>query len=109
MGVRLLGGKPLGHDLPKDPDELLGQGYRETSHPDAVRTGTRTFQNDEIGENLEFHKAKDGMSGNKGKDHYHRYNTDPKLGKRDKYLDQHGNPCAKGSPESHLFPEGKRQ
>jgi len=97
------GGGESGSDLPKNPDDLLKRGYKETTHPDAAANGVRRFENPETGDKLEFHKGRPGESGYKAEDHYHRPNPN-KMGKRDYYLDKNGNPVAKGSDESHLFP-----
>ena len=47
---------PTDKGLPKDPDELLGQGYRETTHPNAAENGKREFVNDKTGDRLRFDK-----------------------------------------------------
>jgi RHS repeat-associated protein len=88
--------------LPKKPDDLLKYGYKEISHPKAMNSGHRTFQNPRTGDTVRFDGAKPGAHGHAGKDHYHRYNANGK-GKIDEYLDKHGNPCPRGSDESHLY------
>jgi RHS repeat-associated protein len=92
--------------LPENPDELLDDGYIETSHPEATKLGHREFQNKETGDKLRFDKGKNGAPGHEGRDHYHRYNPDS-LSKRDAYLDKAGSPVPRGSSASHLIPAKK--
>lgn len=89
--------------LPDKADDLVKQGYKDTSHPDAAKAGHRTFENPQTGDKVRFDKGKSGKPGYEGKDHYHRYNPNSS-GKHDQYLDKNGNPCARGCDESHLFP-----
>lgn len=89
--------------LPKNADDLLEQGYRETSHPKAAEAGHRSFENPETGDSLRFDKGKPGRPGHAGKDHYHRPNPSA-TGKQDAYLDADGNPVPDGSDPSHLYP-----
>lgn len=93
--------KPSG-GLPKNPNDLTKQGYTETSHPGAKKAGHRTFE--KPGDKVRFDEGKPGSPGHEGTDHYHRYNPSS-TGKRDQYLDKEGNPCCRGSDESHLSPE----
>jgi len=86
---------------PKNPDDLLQQGYKETSTPEAAKVGHRTFENSQTGDKLRFDQGKLGKPGFEGKDHYHRYNPNA-TGKHDMYLDKNGNPCARGCRASHL-------
>ena len=87
--------------LPKNPDKLLERGWVETSHPDAVREGHRQFTDPVSGLSVNFDKGKLETTGHKGRDHYHVKNPNV-TGKFDCYLDANGNPCAKGSEESHI-------
>jgi hypothetical protein len=48
-------------------------------------------------------KAQTGKQGFSGKDHYHILNPDPH-DSSDMYLDKNGNPCSRGSKESHILP-----
>jgi RHS repeat-associated protein len=89
--------------LPTNPDDLLDKGYKETSHPKAAAAGHRSFENPETGDKLRFDKGKSGQPGHGGNDHYHRENPNS-TGKQDAYLDKNGDPCARGSCESHLYP-----
>jgi len=89
--------------LPANPDDLLAQGWNETSHPGAAKLGHRTFENPKTGEIIRFDKGRPGEPGFEGKDHYHRPNPD-KTGKHDEYLDLSGNPVARGSGPSHILP-----
>ena len=90
-------------DVPKNPDDLLKRGYKETSHPDAKDKGHRTFENPKTGDKIRFDKGKPGASGHEGKDHYHRYNPNS-TGKHDYYLDKKGNPVSRNSNPSHIYP-----
>lgn len=89
--------------LPNKADDLLKQGYKETSHPGAAKAGHRTFENSKTGDKVRFDQGKPGKPGYEGQDHYHRYNPNA-TGKTDQYLDKSGNPCARGCDASHLFP-----
>ena len=90
--------------LPRNPDDLLRQGFRETSHPEAAARGHRSFENPQTGEKIRFDKGEEGETGHAAKDHYHRENP-RKTGKKDAYLDSEGIPVAKGSGASHIYPE----
>lgn len=98
--VESLSSKP---GLPKNPDDLLKQGYNETSHPDAAKNGHRTFENPDTGDKVRFDEGEPGAPGHEGNDHYHRYNPDSN-GKVDQYLDKGGNAVPRGSDASHLYP-----
>jgi hypothetical protein len=89
--------------LPKNPDNLLKQGYKETSHPKAVERGHRSFEHPETGDVLRFDKGRPGAPGHAGKDHYHRENPH-KTCTGDACLDRFENPTSKGSDASHLYP-----
>jgi len=95
---------PPRQPLPRNPDDLLQKGYRETSHPEAARHGHRTFENPETGDVVRFDKGRPGAPGFEGVDHYHRSNPNA-TGRHDQYLDADGNPVARGSRESHILPE----
>lgn len=88
--------------LPRKPDDLTKQGYKETSHPEAAKKGHRTFENTKTGDKLRFDKGKPGANGFEGKDHYHRYNPDA-TSKYNQYLDRNGNPVGRGSDASHIL------
>lgn len=96
-------GKDKSGELPENPDDLLEDGYEETTHPNAQKQGIRTFHNPKTGDEVEFHKGRPNETGWKAKDHWHRYNPNT-TGKRDLYLDRNGNPVPKGSDESHIEP-----
>ena len=101
-------GKNVLEKLPKNPEELLQQGYKETSHPGAAKAGHRTFENPETGDKIRFDRGNPDAppKSHEAHDHYHRENPNA-TGKRDAYLDADGKPCARGSEESHLYPEEK--
>ena len=87
--------------LPDGPEGLLEQGYTETTHPAAAENGHRTFEKD--GETIRFDEGDPNKPGHAGRDHFHRDNPNM-TGKQDRYLDRNGNPVAKGSDASHLYP-----
>jgi len=90
--------------LPTNPSDLTGQGYNETSHPEAAAAGHRTFENPATGDKVRHDQGKPGAPRHEGTDHYHRYN--PKsTGKGDQYLDANGKPVPRGSDASHLQPQ----
>ena len=89
--------------LPAKPDDLLAQGWHETSHPGAAALGHRMFENPRTGEIIRFDKGRPGTPGFEGKDHYHRLNPN-RTGRHDEYLDVNGNPVARGSDPSHILP-----
>ena len=91
--------------LPANPDDLLAQGWEETSHPKAAATGRRTFVKPETGQSIEFDKGRPGEAGWRGQDHYHVLNPHS-TGKRDLYLDKAGQSAPDGSKASHI-PPGK--
>ncbi len=89
--------------LPANPDDLLAQGWKETSHPGAAATGHRTFENPQTAEIIRFDAGRPGQPGFEGRDHYHRLNP-KRTGRQDEYLDENGNPVARGSDASHILP-----
>ena len=89
--------------LPAKPGDLLSQGWKETTHPAAARMGHRTFENPKTGEIVRFDRGRPEGPGFEGQDHYHRLNPSS-TSNRDKYLDLNGNPVARGSNPSHIFP-----
>ncbi|MCB2262169.1 MAG: hypothetical protein LGR52_04415 [Candidatus Thiosymbion ectosymbiont of Robbea hypermnestra] len=91
-------------ELPKNPDDLLDEGYEETTHPEARKKGKREFLNPKTGDKVRFEKGDPNKTGWKGKDHWHRYNPNA-TGKRDLMLDKNGNPAPKGSNTSHIEPK----
>jgi hypothetical protein len=101
-------GKTAPAPLPANPSDLKGQGYNDTSHPDAASAGHRTFENPETGDKVRFDQGKPGEPGHEGEDHYHRFNPDS-TGKGDQYLDKDGKPVPKGSDASHLQPSTQPQ
>jgi hypothetical protein len=90
--------------LPAKPDDLLAQGWKETSHPGEAVSGRRVFVDPGTGQTVEFDKGRPGQPGWRGRDHYHIRNLDA-AGKGDKYLDRDGRPVPDGSKQSHLPPD----
>jgi hypothetical protein len=95
--------EPTKPSLPADPDDLLAQGWNETTHPGEAASGRRVFVDPETGQTVEFDKGRPGQPGWRGRDHYHVRNLDA-AGKGDKYLDREGLPVPNGSKQSHLPP-----
>lgn len=88
---------------PLAPEDLLTQGWNETSHPEAAKMGHRTLRDPKTGEVMHFDEGRPGEPGFEGQDHYHRLNPD-RTSKQDEYLDVDGNPVARGSDASHILP-----
>ena len=91
-------------NLPKDPQKLIKDGWKETT-PKSMKdnSSSRQFTDKESDLKIRFDKGKEGADGYKGKDHYHIHN--PKsTGKGDYYLDKEGNPVPKNSKASHIIP-----
>lgn len=84
-------------DLKKNPD------WKETTHPEQAKGGSRVFENTKTGEKIRYDKGKPGANGHKANDHYHRYNPRSK-GDHDRYLDKDGNPVHKNDDASNLYP-----
>lgn len=94
--------KEIIDSLPANPNDLLKQGWVETSHPDAVRNGHRKFVNIKTGLKVVHDVAVVGADGFKGVDHYHVFNPES-TGDHDK-LDKNGYPTRKGANNSHILP-----
>jgi hypothetical protein len=91
-------------DLPSNPNDLVNQGWTDITHPQAAaNSNTRTFVNKSTGQTENFDKAVPGISGFRGKDHYHIVNPNS-TGDNNYYLDINGNPVSKGSKSSHIIP-----
>lgn len=92
-----------GTKTPDDPDELSEEGWEETTHPKEAEAGRRRFRNPETGDELVFDKGREGASGWRGRDHWHRPNPNS-TNRHDRYLDRSGNPVRDGSGPSHIPP-----
>ena len=90
-------------ELSENPDDLLDDGYEETTHPEAQEQGVRKFRNLKTGDEVEFNKGDPSKPGWRGKDYWHRYNPNA-TGKRDARLDKNGNPVPRYSDPSHIEP-----
>ena len=93
----------LDRALPAKPDDLLKQGWKEISHPEAEKLGHRKFKNPKTGEIVRFDQGRPGKPGFEGQDHYHHFNPN-KTSTRDENLDANGNPVARGSRAPHILP-----
>ncbi len=97
--------KDYQYNLPASPDDLLKNGWIETTHPSAAGVGHREFENPQTGQKIEFDKGRSGEPGFRDVDHYHIKNP-AKTGKRDAYLDIDGNAVPNHSTKSHILPGG---
>lgn len=87
--------------LPAD----LGDEWEEITHPlRRARSQRRDFRHKPTGIEIAFDKGTKGARGNKGKNHWHRYNPNSTKGDRDKYLDKNGRPIDKNDNDSHINP-----
>ena len=95
--------KRLINTLPKNPDTLIQQGWREITHASVLSKGVnpRIFIEPKTGLTVHFDKARANKPGFEGKDHYHVRNPNS-TGKKDYYLDKEGNPVPAGSKKSHI-------
>ncbi|WP_310552167.1 hypothetical protein [Paenibacillus glufosinatiresistens] len=92
------------NNLPKDPQELINNGWKDVTPTGmAKNTTSREFIDPETGMKVRFDPGKPGANGFEGKDHYHVTNPNGTT-KADYYLDANGNPVAKGSKASHIVP-----
>ena len=90
--------------LPKNPNELLKQGWVEITHEKAAQnSNSRDFVNQD-GVKIRFDIAVPGAKGFKSVDHYHVINPQG-TSKQDMYLDKNGNATHKNSKPSHIFSE----
>ncbi len=95
----------VANSLPQTGKGLLDQGWVDISHPNQAQAGSFTYEEPSTGLRIRYDKPKPGAPGFAGKDHYHILN--PKATSNSNlYLDKNGNPCAKGSKESHILPNG---
>ncbi|WP_232699993.1 hypothetical protein [Brevibacillus daliensis] len=93
--------------LPKDPQQLLKNGWKDVTHPELKRnTSSREYYDPKSGLRVRFDKKREGAPGFEGKDHYHIFNPNS-TSNRDLYLDVNGNPVSKGSNASHILPGGQ--
>ena len=93
-----------GGELPENPNDLLRDGWEETTHSAQARnSNSREFTNPRTGEKVRFDRGEPGKPGFRGQDHYHRTNPNA-TGRHDQFLDIHGNPVPRGSEASHIPP-----
>ncbi len=91
---------------PCNPDDL-SKDWKEVTDPRMIeRSNRRIFQYKNTNIKIAFEKGKPGLTGDKAKDHWHRYNPNFK-NDRDLYLDFLGTPTGKGSNSSHIDPNCK--
>jgi len=88
--------------LPKDPQELLDQGWRDVTDPSMKNRSE--FRDPQTGRKVVFDKGVSGATGYKGVDHYHVYNPSGNGRNNILYLDIDGNPVPRNSVPSHIVP-----
>lgn len=91
--------------LPRSGNGLISKGWKDISHPRQAKNGSFTYQDPETGLRIRYDKAKLSETGFAGKHHYHILNP-AAHDSSDMYLDKDGNPCSRGSKESHILPDG---
>jgi len=91
--------------LPKDPQELLDQGWRDVTDPRLAASPSNRIELEDptTGRKVSFEPGKPGEPGWEGKDHYHVYNPGS-TNARNRYLDRDGNVVRKGADSSHIEP-----
>ncbi len=93
-------------ELPITADDLIKQGWRETTDPRSLLNNPKLHQYEKDGIQIKFEKATPGATGFRGIDHYHIIN--PKAtGNHDYYLDKFGRPVSRKSKHSHIIIGGK--
>ena len=94
--------------LPRNPQQLLDNGWEDITHPSAKGTGHMKLKETSTKLTIGFDKGDSGKNGYRGKDHYHIFNPNATSNK-DLYLDENGNPVNKGSAKSHILPKGGKK
>lgn len=88
--------------LPAKGSSLLDQGWEDISVKAQAANGHYIYENIKTKLKVRFDEGKPGETGFKNKNHYHIMNPDTES-KQDTYLDKNGNPCPRGSKQSHIF------
>lgn len=107
INIQLFGGRGVSSGmysfyLPKNPKK--SNRFIDVTDPRKRKnTDSLNFKDRESGLEIEFHAGRQGQKGWRGKDHYHIKNPDS-TNDNNYYLDKNGNPCPKGSKDSHLVP-----
>ena len=91
---------------PCSPDDLSNNWKEVTDSRMSERSNRRIFQYKDTNNRIAFEKGQPGLTGDKAKDHWHRYNPNFK-NDRELYLDNLGNATGKGSNSSHIDPNCK--
>lgn len=95
----------IASELPQSGESLLSDGWMEISHSKQADAGSHTYIDSETGLRVRYDEPTPGAKGFEGKPHYHILNPDAH-NNHDMYLDQNGEPCPKGSKQSHILPKG---
>jgi hypothetical protein len=90
-------------NLPKNPSNLLKQGWKETTPSNMAKNTSSKMYTNKDGLRVRFDKGDHSQGGYGSKDHYHVLNPNS-TGKHDYYLDKDGNPVPKNSKASHIIP-----
>lgn len=95
--------------LPKNPDDLLFDGWEETTHPvQTIHSNSREFTDRASGLTIRYDKKQEGAPGFRGINHYHIHNPNSTTGKKDYHLDVDGNPVPKNSTAPQIIPKKRR-
>jgi len=96
----------VANTLPSNGSALLEQGWEEISHPEQAAHGSHTYREPSTSLRVRFDEPVPGANGFAGKPHYHILNPNAENA-HNMYLDKDGNPVAKNSKASHIFPKGE--
>lgn len=109
LKIQFFGIKETISKLPVNPKTLLNNGWKETTHPNAAKTGKHLeFTQNKTNLVVKFDKGDPNENGFKSKDHYHVVNPNA-TGNKDLYLDKNGKPTKKGSKASHIIVKSGRK
>lgn len=92
-------------NLPNNPRKLLKNGWTNISHPAEIANGMMKLKEESTGLKVRFDQGRPDANGFAKFNHYHIYNPSA-TSKNNIYLNKNGDPVAKGSPASHILPEG---
>ena len=79
-------------NLPNNPRKLLKNGWTNISHPAEIANGMMKLKEESTGLKVRFDQG--------------RPDNPSATSKNNIYLNKNGDPVAKGSPASHILPEG---
>ncbi len=91
-------------NLPPTGSDLLADNWEDISDSRQAARGYHTYRDKKTGLRIRFDEPSPGSPGFRGKAHFHILNPNA-TSTRDMYLDVNGNPVAKNSKASHIFPK----